>query len=113
MKIFRVDVPIFDISIVVCTDCSKEEAKDAFYDYEGKRTIVDMSERCVGRCGLIDGDIYLWVESPNEFARHVFHEIVHAAQFICEAKGMEKDDELIAYLVAWLKVEVADKIFFE
>ena len=114
MKIFTTRVPIFGNGIVVVTDCSAEEANAAVYDLEGLRTVVEFIDGR-GCCIVPDGgnDIYVWVGSPQDYASTVFHELVHVAFGICDQRGMQRDDELVAYLMGWLKQEVADRIFFE
>jgi len=106
---FHIDVPMFRMAVCVCADCTSQEAVDAFYDYEGKRTILDAtgSTAWVQYAG---GDVFMWVSDTSE-ASVVFHELVHVAFGICSTRGMEPDEELIAYLVGWLKIEVADKLF--
>lgn len=51
------------------------------------------------------------MKDPDNNASTVFHELVHVALGICDLRGMQRDDELVAYLVGWLKQNVADKIF--
>ena len=102
MKIFVVKVPIFNVDVATCVGCSAEEARNAFYDLEGLRSVVPVPEKSRGACCI-----------PDENASVVFHELVHVALGICDLKGMQRDDELIAYMMAWLKIEVADRIFFD
>lgn len=114
MKIFTTRVPIFGNDIVVVTNCSAEEANVAVYDLNGLRTVVEFLEGR-GCCIVPDhgSEIYVWVKAPRENASTVFHELVHVAFGICDQRGMQRDDELVAYLMGWLKKEVADRIFFE
>jgi len=116
MKIFVVKVPIFNIDVATCVGCSAQEARNAFYDLEGLRSVVPVPEKSRGACCIPDdmgAEIFMWVEDPEENASVVFHELVHVALGICDLKGMQRDDELIAYLMAWLKINVADRIFFD
>jgi len=116
MKIFVVKVPIFNIGVATCVGCSAQEARNAFYDLDGLRFVVPVPEKSRGACCIPDdagAEIFMWVEDPDENASVVFHELVHVALGICDLKGMQRDDELIAYLMAWLKIEVADRIFFD
>lgn len=105
---FHVDVPIFIMSVVVVGNCTAEEACAAIYDYEGKRTIAEPRES-QGWVQEHNGDVFMWVRDINR-ASIVFHELVHVAFSICHIRGMQYDEELIAYLVGWLKIEVADKL---
>ena len=106
---FHVNIPMFRMSVCVCGNCSSQEAVDAFYAYEDKRTVLDPTESTAW-VQYAGGDLFMWVSDVSE-ASVVFHELVHVAFGICEIRGMEKDEELIAYLMGWLKVEVADKLF--
>jgi len=115
MKIFVAEVPIFDVSIAVCTGCTAEEAQNQFYDLQGYRSVVNIPDRSDGACYVPEGasEIYMWVDDPMKHASTVFHELVHVAMGICDQRGMDQDEELIAYLMGWLKKNVADRIFFE
>ena len=108
---FHVDVPIFRMSVVACANCTPQEACNAIYAYEGKQTILDPRETD-GWVQHHAGDVFMWVRDLSQ-ASLVFHELVHVAYSICEIKGMQPDEELIAYLVGWLKMEIADKLFGE
>lgn len=110
MKIFMTEVPIFGVQVVTCTGCTAEEAQNQFYDLQGMRSVVKVPDGR-GAC-LIPGDeIYVWVKDPDNNASTVFHELVHVALGVCDLRGMQRDDELVAYLVGWLKQNVADKVF--
>jgi len=113
MKIFTVRVPIFENDIVVVHDCDVNEANAAVYDLEGLRTVVEFIDG-LGCCIIKGGDsnIYVWVRDPKETASTVFHELVHVAFGICDQRGMQRDEELVAYLMGWLKGAIADTIFF-
>lgn len=111
--IFHVDVPIFDMAVVVCAFCNRQEATLQFCSYADHGAVIFINDNALGTVAHESGDVYMWVEDPKLRPRHVFHELVHVAQAVCEVKGMQKDDELIAYLVAWLKTEVADRLFEE
>lgn len=110
MNIFRVDIPIFNRSVVVCADCDELQAKQLFYDYEGKRNEIDVPEGKDGCVRHSKGDVFMWVRDSSR-ASIVFHELTHVAFSICELCGMSFDEELIAYLMGWLKIEVADELF--
>ena len=106
---FHIDVPIFRMSVVACANCSPQEACSEFYKYLDKQTILDPRESD-GWVQHYAGDVFMWVRDLSQ-ASLVFHELVHVAYSICEIKGMSPDEELIAYLVGWLKLEIADKLF--
>ena len=109
VKPFHVDVPIFRLSVVACANCSAQEAVDAFYDYEGKRSALKARDSA-GWVQHYGGDVFMWVKDTEQ-ASLVFHELVHVAYSICEIKGIAYDEELIAYLMGWLKQNVADELF--
>ena len=113
---FHVDVPIFRMSVAVCCGCSSQDAVDVFYDYKGKKSRLANDARESSSTGWVQahgGDVFMWVENPKDAASTVFHELVHVAFSICQSRGMQYDEELLAYLVGWLKIEVADRIFNE
>ena len=97
------------MSVVVCGDCSPERANDAFYDYRGVRAKIEFEDTAIGSVTHAKGDVYCWV-SDTDLCSTIFHEMVHVAFTICEVKGMKRDEELIAYLVGWLKINVVEKI---
>lgn len=109
MILFHVNVPIFDMAVVFCGDCPAEEANNAFYDYEGTRAKIQFEDTNRGSVTDCNGDVYCWVKN-TDWCSTIFHEMVHVAFSICEVKGMEPDEELIAYLVGWLKINVVERI---
>lgn len=111
MRIFHVDIPIFNRSVVVCVDCEYAEAREHIYDYKGFRTEIPEISSGRGACVLTGGDAFMWVKESDD-ASTVFHELVHVAWGICELCGIRTDEELLAYLMGWLKQNVADAIFF-
>lgn len=110
IKPFHVQVPIFLTAVVFCGGCTAEEAAGAMYRYKGKKAVLEPRETS-GWVQTANGDIYVWVRDPAKQASMVFHELTHVAFTICELKGMAPDEELICYLVGWLKMAVGDKIF--
>jgi hypothetical protein len=112
MKIFKIDVPIFRLSVVCCHSCSVEEAENEFYDFHNLRSIVSLNhdKSATGCTTISEGDIYLWIKSPRDQFSDVFHELVHVIDYLCELKGMEKDEELRAYLMGWFKGAIGDAI---
>lgn len=115
MSIVRADIPIFNRSVVVCFGCSAEEASHLCYMCKGaggEPVGAKVEFTSIANGGVRDwgGDVYVWIKDPV-YASIVFHELVHVAFTVCQICGMREDEELIAYLVQWLKVNVADKIF--
>ena len=109
MIIFHVEVPIFLMGVVVCCDCPPQEAVDAIYDYHGHRITLEPRD-CPGWVQHAGGDIYMYVKDADR-GSIVLHELTHVAFSICEIRGMKPDEELICYLVGWLKLEVMDRLY--
>jgi len=112
MRIFKVDVPIFQLCIVCCHSCSVDEAENEFYNFCDSESVVSLgSDNWVtGGTATSDGDIYMWVKDPKKRFSDVYHELIHVIDYLCELKGIEKDEELRAYLMGWFKVTIADVI---
>lgn len=110
--IFGVEIPIFLMHVIFIGDCSAEEAAELAYNYEDGHAHVGFSQCGDGGVRVDKGDIYCWVKDTSK-ASFVFHELVHVAFSICEEKGIIADEELIAYLMGWLKINVSDKVFGE
>lgn len=108
MMLFHVDVPIFQMAVVVCADCEVRTAVNMMYDYEGHRTILEPRD-CPGWVQHAGGDIYMYVRD-SEKGSLILHELTHVAFSICEIRGMSYDEELICYLVGWLKLNVLDRM---
>ena len=117
MILFRVDVPIFNLSVVFAGDCKAEEADDAFYDFRDRNDksvrvvtgFADAPREATASVTSAKGDVYCWVGNTDHCST-IFHEMVHVAFSICQTRGIELDEELIAYLVGWLEIEVVEKI---
>lgn len=109
IKPFQVEIPIFRMSVVTCANCNADKAQELFYSFKGKNSKVE-ARHTDGWVQHYNGDIFMWVRDTEQ-ASIVFHELVHTAFSICEIKGMQPDEELIAYLVGWLKIHVADVLF--
>lgn len=110
--LFHIRVPIFGMYVVVCTDCEPDIATGEIYDHSNKEVIAGFTEGSLGGVRDDGGDIYMWVKNGKKDPRTVFHELVHVSHTLCEIKGIEPDEELLAYLMGWLKVHVADRIFY-
>jgi hypothetical protein len=106
-------VPIFNRSVFFVGGCPAEEAENAIYRLKGKRTKVSLSYRadgCVRDCG---GDVFVWVKDLDR-ASVVAHEVAHAACSIMEVCGIpqcRETDEVMCYLIGWLKINVQDKVY--
>lgn len=108
------EIPIFNRSLLFAGDCDPSEAEAAFYDHAGKRSIISIAD-CDGRCTLHHGDVFVYVKDLDNCSI-MFHEIVHAATFIMEASGIALNnhtDEVQAYLVGWLKLNLLDPVYEE
>lgn len=113
MKFIRIDIPIFNNSVVFVGDCDAAEASDAIYRYKGKRSKVEFGGGCIGGVRDYGGDVFCWV-SDTQKASIVFHELVHVASSIMETRNIplcRETEELLAYLVQYLKLKLADKVW--
>lgn len=106
-------VPIFNRSVFFVGHCPAEDAEEAIYKLKGKRTQVSLvlsAEGCVRDSG---GDVFIWVKDLDK-ASVVAHELVHAAcslMEICNIPLCRETEEVMCYLVGWLKVNIQDKIY--
>lgn len=108
-----VHVPIFCRSVYFVGDCSADDAEEAIYRLQNKRTQVALTcsaDGCVRDSG---GDVFVWVKDLSK-ASVVAHELAHAACSIMEVCGIpqcRETEELMCYLIGWLKINVQDKVF--
>jgi len=105
-------VPIFSRSVFFVGDCDHLEAIDAVYRFRGKRTRIEFSAT---EGGVRDsgGDVFVWVKDTDR-GSIVVHELTHAACSIMEICGIpqcRETEEVMCYLVGWLKIHVMDKIY--
>jgi len=115
-KVFRCDIPIFGRSVLTVINCSEHDAIKTFCDYVGKdlnltKPSLDMTHDADGWCQHSGGDLYIWVK--NESSSILIHEFVHAAFGICRLTGAGADEEIIARLVEYLKLNLLDEIYDE
>lgn len=114
MKKILVQVPIFLRHVFFVGDCSVSEAEDAIYKLKGKRTQCSLTATAEGCVRTVGGDIYIWVKDTKR-ASIVAHELVHAACSIMEACNIpqcRETEEVMCYLVGWLKINIQDKVYF-
>lgn len=108
------EIPIFNRHLLFVGDCDPVAAESRFYDHGGKRSTIDIAD-CDGRCVLHRGDVFVYVKNLDNCSI-MFHEIVHAATFIMQASGIKLNkhtDEVQAYLVGWLKLNLLDLVYEE
>jgi hypothetical protein len=113
VKARRITIPIIHVPIIYCVDCQKEDAAKAFYNYNGERSVFEPSCNADGGVQAINGYIFLWVEGETkQKASVLIHEMVHICCTALDMVGIERDEELIAYLMEWLKINLMDKIHY-
>lgn len=106
-------VPIFNRSVFFVGDCSQEEGSGAVYRLKGRKTVVAFPYDSIGAVVRAGGDVFVWVEDL-EIASVVAHELVHAAvsiMEICNIPLCRDTEELMCFLVGWLKINVQDKVY--
>lgn len=106
-------VPIFNRSVFFVGNCDKEEAEDAVYKLRGKKTKVSFSCGADGCVRDAFGDIFVWVKDLDR-ASVVAHELAHAAcsiMEVCNIPQCRETEEIMCYLIGWLKINVQDKIY--
>ena len=106
-------VPIFNRSVFFVGDCTGEAAEEAVYKLHKKRTQVSFTYSADGCERDCNGDIFVWVKDLN-MASVVAHELAHAACSIMEVCGIpqcRETEEVMCYLIGWLKINVQDKIY--
>ncbi len=110
----RADVPIYNLSVVCIAGCEFEDAKAELY----VRHRVDLGGDdgyARGRCVCHEGDVYLWVKDLERGSDFI-HEVTHAATAIMELRGIPlsyETDEVLAYLMGWLKINLLDVVYEE
>jgi len=112
IKILK-SVPIFNRSVVFIGGCSKESASHEIFKLRGLGTVVQFSENSDGGVRSVGGDVYVWVADLN-CASVVAHELAHAAVSImdvCNIPLCTETEELMCYLVGWLKVNIQDSVY--
>lgn len=109
------EVPIFLRHILFVGNCEASDAIDAIYHYAGKRIIVELDNSARGQCITQGGDCFVWVKDLDECSTFM-HEMTHAATGIMRICGIPLNDctdELQAYLIGWLKLELLDPVYEE
>lgn len=112
MKFAICELPLFKRHVLLAIGCKEEEAISYFWEYCQKQECQALPDLhplgCGGWCQTLNHDHYLWVKEENYSI--VFHEIVHAAFHACEDVGMAVDQEMIARLVEYMKLNLVDKL---
>ena len=108
-----VHVPIFGRSVFFVGGCPAEDAEEAIYRLRKKRTQVSLTHTADGCVRDSGGDVFVWVKDLKR-ASVVAHELAHAACTIMEVCGIpqcRETEEVMCYLIGWLKINVQDKIY--
>ena len=112
MKFAACEIPLFKRHVLAAIDCSEFDAIKKFREYSNEKG-VEASNLSIeygpdGWCQCCDGDVYIWVKE-EEYSIFI-HEIVHAAFSLCELIGAEIDEEMIARLVEYMKINLLDEL---
>jgi len=106
-------VPIFNRSVFFVGNCSAQDAEDAVYKLQNKKTQINFTYDAEGCVRDSNGDVFVWVRDLNK-ASVVAHELAHAACSIMEICGIplcSDTEELMCYLIGWLKINVQDVVY--
>jgi len=112
MKFAKADVPIFNRSVVMCTECSEAEAICFFQKWAKERanhTPFLVALNSSGWCQTNDGDVYLWARDKDRYSVEL-HEVVHAAFHLCSSVDAPPQEEMICRLVEFLKINLLDEL---
>jgi hypothetical protein len=107
------NVPIFNRTVFFVGDCDGQDAEEVIYRLRRKRTQVTLTYSADGCVRDSGGDVFVWVKDLKK-ASVVAHELVHAACSIMELCGIpqcRETEEVMCYLVGWLKIAVQDKVY--
>lgn len=113
MKFAICELPIFKRHVLLAVDCAEEAAIAYFWEYARQKKVSELpglipQGGCGGWCQTRNHDSYLWVR--NDSSAVILHEIVHAAFHACEDVGMQIDQEMIARLVEYMKLNLMDEL---
>ena len=106
-------VPIFNRSVFFVGDCDTRKAEREIYKLKGKKTEISFSGDTLGEVVSAGGDVFVWVRDLNR-ASVVAHELAHASCSIMQICGIplcRDTEELMCYLIGWIKINVQDKVY--
>ena len=106
-------MPIFNRSVFFVGDCGPKKAINAVYRLRKKNTRVEFAETADGCVRHSGGDVFVWVRDLDKEGV-VAHEMAHAActiMEICNIPLCSDTEELMCYLIGWLKINVQDKVY--
>lgn len=106
-------IPIFNRSVFFVGDCPGEDAEEAIYRLRRKRTKVSLTYTAAGCVRDCNGDVFVWVKDLKK-ASVVAHELAHAAcsiMDVCEIPQCRDTEEVMCYLIGWLKINVQDMVY--
>lgn len=107
------EVPIFRCAVVFVGNCQGDEAEEAIYKLEKKRTRVSFTYDADGGVRDEGGDVFVWVKDLG-WPSVVAHELAHAACSIMEIRDIplcKETEEVMCYLIGWLKINVQDRVY--
>lgn len=106
-------VPILNRSIFFVGDCTYKKAERAVFKLKKSRTEIEFTPTANGCVRSNGGDVFVWVKDLDN-ASVVAHELAHAACSLmeeCNIPLCDQTEELMCYLIGWLKINVQDKIY--
>lgn len=110
---YIVEVPIFNRAVVFVGNCSPEKAAKVIYKIQGKDTKITFTPTADGCVRDFGGDVFVWVRDLSK-ASVVAHELAHAAcsiMEICHIPLCGDTEELMCFLIGWLKIHVQDEVY--
>lgn len=106
-------VPIFLRSVFFVGNCTSDEADDAVYKLKGEKTRINFTRTAQGCVIGYGGDVFVWVKDLDK-PSVVAHELAHVAvtiMDICNIPLCNDTEELMCFLIGWLKINVQDKAY--
>jgi len=107
------NIPIFNRSVFFVGDCSGQDAEEAVYQLGKERTQVSFTYSANGGVRDNGSDVFVWVKDLTK-ASVIAHELAHTACSImetCEIPQCRETEEVMCYLIGWLKINVQDKVY--
>jgi hypothetical protein len=98
----KIDIPIFHGTLILMQGIPLEEAFGMVnLEYDPEEPFGAYTSVCYDRSGR-QAFVIIFDDCDNET---IAHESVHIAHRIVEEHGIEKDEELIAYLTGWVATQ--------
>lgn len=94
-------------------DCDSLTADAAVFRLHRKGVKVTFTSDAAGCVCIAGGDVFIWVKDLDK-GSVVMHEITHAAASVMQCCGIPLNadtEEVLCYLVGYLKIHLMDKIY--